>query len=357
MSIPLSLREPIIILLSTGIVFIIPWFRQVFFSRRDIPEPTVKKREPFFDIVRGVAILAVIIIHLLYFYLKVDRDSHSFLLHTANNLLRFAVPWFLITSGALLEKSLPDAKSWVKFYKKKINSLLPPYLIMTGIITAVAGLPILTGLWYLVTGGALIPYYFLVILAQCYIVYPIFLLTKDNKKIFFCLFLISLASAITPQLWYLYHIPFAGQYFFFFFYGIYKRNELLEINGKVPETKTWLFILLTTVILYILFPAYLYNASFMYSIPLLHIFYSLSEKIKQNARFASLLAKFGKNSLWIFLLHYPITYLVFIVCMPLQIPFLFKIILGSLVSIIASFGLSITVQNLYSKINKLILPS
>jgi peptidoglycan/LPS O-acetylase OafA/YrhL len=316
----------------------------------------VKKREPFFDIVRGVAILAVIVIHLLYFYLKADPNSHSFLLHTLNNLLRFAVPWFLITSGVLLEKSLPDAKSWIKFYKKKINSLLPPYLIMTGIVTAAAGLPILTGLWYLATGGALIPYYFLVVLAQCYIVYPLFLLTNDNKKIFLCLFFISLASAITPQLWYLHHIPFAGQYFFFFFYGIYKRNELLEIDGKPPKTGTWLSILLITTMLYILFPAYLYNASFMYSIPLLHVFYSLSEKMKQNVRFVSLLAKFGENSLWIFLLHYPITYLVFIVCVKLQIPFLLKIILSSLVSISASFGLAVTVQTLYSKINKLILP-
>jgi hypothetical protein len=55
MSIPLSLREPFIILLSTGIVFVIPWFREIFFSRRDVPMPVVKKREPFFDVVRGVA--------------------------------------------------------------------------------------------------------------------------------------------------------------------------------------------------------------------------------------------------------------------------------------------------------------
>ena len=103
------------ILLLSFIVFSIPLFRKIFFFEIAKKERVYsrKKRYDFFDFLKGTAILAVVLIHINGSFYK-DIYSDNIFIITFNNIFRFAIPFFLISSGVLL--SLRDG--FYSFYSK-----------------------------------------------------------------------------------------------------------------------------------------------------------------------------------------------------------------------------------------------
>ena len=143
-------------------------------------------RLPEIDFLRCLSMLAVITIHVTSTYLHGESRvlilgmNLSFLL---NQAARFSVPMFLLLSGFSLGLA-GDPPPRRPFWKKKALQTLPPYLLWTGIYTLSNvdfHLPDLASrcrdpLWVVktvLTGQAAPHLYFIPILLQLYLLYPL----------------------------------------------------------------------------------------------------------------------------------------------------------------------------------------
>lgn len=89
------------------------------------------------DILRAIAITAVIIIHSISANILpfLAFKPQLYLLISFDQLLRFCVPFFFAISGYLLAgRYLHEAITYSSFLKKRALRLLPPYLLWSGII-------------------------------------------------------------------------------------------------------------------------------------------------------------------------------------------------------------------------------
>ncbi len=91
----------------------------------------MNNRDYAIDFIRLAAILAVVIIHASTYFLDVTSPFtfNFYVLHTINQLFRFAVPAFFAISGFLLGSRYANISSPITFYKKRLSRILLPYLI------------------------------------------------------------------------------------------------------------------------------------------------------------------------------------------------------------------------------------
>ena len=137
------------------------------------------KRYSEFDYIRTIAALAVIVIHVTSLYVYQSK----FML-VANQFARFAVPIFILISGLLLYLS-DSGRNLSNFFTKRIKKICIPfvfwtifYLIFNNSIDLKSGKGMFLnffGLVFkgLVYGNAYVHLYFITIILQCYIIYPI----------------------------------------------------------------------------------------------------------------------------------------------------------------------------------------
>ncbi len=151
-----------------------------------------KKRLIEADILRGMAILAVILIHVLNIPVRnlaeISPDNFFFYLHGA---LNFAVPAFFILSAALTAYSLgEEALNLKAFYGKRLLRTFLPYLFWSlAYLAAMFAIGVVTwedffsiGKWaeWILTGRAYTHFYFIALLMQFYLLAP-FLLWLARK--------------------------------------------------------------------------------------------------------------------------------------------------------------------------------
>lgn len=212
---------------------------------------------------RVIATIAVIAIHTTSLAM-----TDSFLGYYGNQLARFSVPMFLILSGFLLFQS--DLYSHYlpipQFYRKRFRRILLPYLLWTifyslvlhyyfnGLHNANMILPDL--IRHIFLGNGFTHLYFVVIIIQLYLIYPLirsgfqarpglFLLASLLLSLGcqFVLYLDSICIIHLSVYWRpLYLIAFPV-WIFYFFLGMYlAQNDLnLEISGRLSWV-AWLFI-------------------------------------------------------------------------------------------------------------------
>lgn len=135
------------------------------------------------QITRGIAILAVILIHITSVPLEVlPVGTSNHLLYTAiNRALQFAVPVFLMVSALVLAYGLADKiGDWRGFYRKRWARVVVPFMIWT---TLYLSLLFITGqarklpsikeliLWY-GFGKGFYHLYFLSVVIQFYLIFP-----------------------------------------------------------------------------------------------------------------------------------------------------------------------------------------
>ena len=111
------------------------------------------KRFAYFDQMKGVAILFVVIGHVLIFSFGTSDNS------VFHMLTIFHMPVFFYISGYLAYRNIPTMKDWCQRLWKKTHALLFPYLIFAGLYSFFRGKDFLH---LLRVGGA--EYWFLYIL-------------------------------------------------------------------------------------------------------------------------------------------------------------------------------------------------
>lgn len=211
-------------------------------------------------ILRVIATVAVIIIHTTSQSLTISAVGYY-----GNQLARFAVPAFLIISGFLLFQS--DLNSHflpvTKFYRKRFHRILLPYVIWTIFYSLVlhfyfnggqnADMIVPDLIRHLFLGNGFTHLYFVVIIIQCYLLYPVIRRQFQARPGLFLS--ISLAVSLLCQyLLYLHAIksihitPYYGQFYliafpvwlFYFFLGMYLalKDQNLELSGRLSPI-TW----------------------------------------------------------------------------------------------------------------------
>ena len=171
-----------------------------------------KKYDSAIDVLRTIAILAVLLIHTTTKTLEVSKyDLHRFpLTFFLNQSARFAVPLFFMISGFVLELSYPYHASYLTYLKKRFSRIFIPYVFWSAIYYFLVykkhSVNFFAGL---LSGNASYQLYFIPTLLIFYIIFPIlhkyyFLLSK--KWLMVCLGAIQLI--VLYYVYYIHSLPF-----------------------------------------------------------------------------------------------------------------------------------------------------
>lgn len=109
-------------------------------SPSDPPGPSAgtRPRDATFDILKGLSIVEVMTHHTLSTGMRkftVDYDPLWWTMAVLSRILHFAVPTFLLVSAVLLARSVASrpVPDWRRFYARRVQRSLWPYLIWTAI--------------------------------------------------------------------------------------------------------------------------------------------------------------------------------------------------------------------------------
>ena len=139
------------------------------------------------NILRAFAILAVISIHVSANFTNMDTINGLAALYMSIDVLsHFAVPLFIVISGFVLYNKYSDDIDIKRFYKKRLKSVLPQYLIFSTFYLAATyigsivlarpvNLDILHIIYRYLTGGCFYHLWFFVLIIQLYLLYPVIL--------------------------------------------------------------------------------------------------------------------------------------------------------------------------------------
>lgn len=204
-----------------------------------------------FDFLRFVATLAVITIHITAGYVTASNIAY-----TLNQVARFAVPMFIVLSGYLLYYGNNKKQCLLSFLKKRLNKIVIPFLLWNLIYLlysyhhkmATLTIKLFASLFLqgLFLGKGTPHLYFVIIIVQMYILYP--LIEKGFER-GYGRFLLGISFFITLYFqlgiylfrWYIYILPKISNYtlmfptwLFFFVFGMYaaKKREKLEATLK-----------------------------------------------------------------------------------------------------------------------------
>ena len=156
-------------------------------------EPAVHKTIEEINFLRGFGVLAVIAIHTTGYFTEIKNYNTLVLLNLWTDVFsQFAVPLFILISGFVLARNYRLNFSLTKFYKKRIRSIIPQYLIFSVLYTVFntwevmqsnslrSNLSLLfNNIWQAKASYHL---WFFLIIIQLYILYPIIIKIYDFCK-------------------------------------------------------------------------------------------------------------------------------------------------------------------------------
>ena len=300
-----------------------------------------KDRDLSFDAFRGTAIIAVVAIHaagnVVSTRLPVMENTNAcacFLIAYCQ-LFYFAVPAFLFISGYWLPpKPINSLEEYKVFLLRKLSRIFIPYLVWSVVIigydavrTADCNVFLIT--YKLLTGGAVSPFYFIILIAQLYVLAPILQYLNRKSYTLIWILLFNIIALLALYFSYVFNIigylpafkPFYT-WIFFFQLGLWAANHDIK---KIITPKTQKLIIpalilslliseAETMFLLTKYPDQLFStyaikySSFLYSACVIFWFLSIREKFKYPPKF---LTKLGGYSFGIFLIHIPILNMVF----------------------------------------------
>ncbi len=343
------------ILILTILVVLVPaWRRYYFFSKANLLKPVqASDRIDFYDFLKGVAIVAVIIIHAGYFYNASDSAEHSLFFSLTNAMSRFCIPIFFISSGILLT---PWEKISNKndYYKKKFLRIFLPYIILVTFMAVYFHSPVLKYLYLMFSGQALIPFYFIIVLLQLYLVYPI--LSKYRRRKYFLLitFLISFSVTLLFDPITIFGFPIFVKFLFFFAYGIYMRDYFLSFTKlQKTELALWFTVLVVYILILITLPEMYFNLRLFYGLAIFNLLYYYRETLEKYNYFYKTFINIGTYSLWIFLFHFLIEAQIYRLLTKWQFNFYFTFVLIVIFTLLISYLSARIVAPAYNQMLKM----
>jgi surface polysaccharide O-acyltransferase-like enzyme len=216
----------------------------------------VSNRIPYFDVLRGLAIVGVVAIHSSGKGLTFPDDSFNFnftLLY--RQMINFSVPLFLAISGYFMaRKQIDDLEEYFSFLKKQIPRVYIPCVFWSLISLLVAfflfGKPLLWELDKVVTFRSFGPYYFIALIIQYYLLLPVLKKYSNMMGVFISAIVSLLMTILIFYIRYYTNISlpliiYAGLFptwIVFFVYGLY-----LGSGGKISiSNKSLMLIILVS---------------------------------------------------------------------------------------------------------------
>jgi peptidoglycan/LPS O-acetylase OafA/YrhL len=358
------LLENYFVIISLIILFIVPRYNTVFwrlsYSHQDISNHKIRSNN--IDAIKGIAIISVIIIHACYLLLsKYNNGYESIILTFINNIFRFAIPVFLFSSGFLLKAFVWRSKNIFNFYTDKVLRIGIPYILVNIALWQI-GYNNSSPLNHLLfTGEMAVPFYFVPVLFQLYLLYPLldYFRRLNPKYLLLISLIISIISFLLPITWNINGFPLFTQYLVFFVYGMVRQDAL-----KQKSVKTWIELLLIYFILQIGMASiigsiisdnniweYIYFYNFQIILGFSFIFTSLFYLESKNIGYKviqNIFAPLGRLSLWIFLLHFPIQQFIFSIFLNSNTIVLVELIQNIILTSIITIPLAYILNRIYS---------
>ncbi len=201
------------------------------------------------DFLKGIAILAVLLVHTSWNFIRANDLSEVIIFNAIlNNFSRFAVPLFVFVSGVVLSYKYHQNFNIGSFYSKRIRSILPEYIIFSVFymlceIVYLNRMPTTKEViinWIIGGYGYL---WFIVLIMQLYILFPfvINIYKRYNAKSQYLL----LVSFVVELLWSITDLGMPKEFLFpsgifYFMLGIYTYDHIIAFDLK--STKSYLVI-------------------------------------------------------------------------------------------------------------------
>ncbi|MFH1306266.1 MAG: acyltransferase [Candidatus Micrarchaeota archaeon] len=297
---------------TIGILFLVTlgWALKNF-PKREEPDPSEKqKRIKLFDVLKGIGIIAVILIH-------VNSPIPYFFLGSA-------VPIFILCSGYLLMKRYAYLFSYKKYFLNIFFRIIVPYFLIVVLLRILSSFPIDPINVFLDMVLGQMPYihdspsnYFIPLIIYMYLIFPFFLNFKRfflNQKVLIAVFIFSLISCFvsdffeshlyTTSIAYSLILTLPFRYLFFFLFGAYLSEYNFDSVAKrkksVLVSAILLFILIgTSVFIYLS-----YKYAFFLFPPLILLLFLTSYRF--GGIITDFLSEFGRHILTIYLIHWAV---------------------------------------------------
>ncbi len=281
-----------------------------------------KKRDLYFDQLRGIAIVAVVLIHTTGTMTLFEKDNWNFqFLFDFRQILNFAVALFVFLSGYFLsQKKINNKKDYFVFLKKQLPKVLLPYLFYTTLLLVFGifrnrNIDLINIITTYLTGSALGPYYYIIVIVQYYLLLP--LLQKINNRLGF---IISIAiNSLFFILLYLCRFKTNANIPLFFYGGVFPSWIVFFQGGlflgkygikKIDKKYAISLIIITLLLCFVEANIWLYEtsnisyaisqskfSSFLFSWSV--IYFLISYRFSIN----NVLLQIGKYSFGIYLIH------------------------------------------------------
>jgi len=282
----------------------------------------MSKRYEKFDILRGIAIIGVMFIHITASPVY-QGDVFSIVL---NQIARFAVPVFIFLSGwgLTISDSLERSDNYWDFLKVRFLGIIPQYLIWNVIYLIYSDiwetsvdLTFAELLQEILLGTIYNHLYFVPVILVFYIAYPLLLKMSNRWGVLFTLF-VTLASQIS-DVWfehaYFYMNKNIFNWLFYFVLGIWMAKHFGRMINKVQNYKPSITITTVISMVGVILTPFLLGDFFEYNLAIAStrpsvIFYSvmvilLAMIIPFNVKFLNkIFLKLGQYSFYIYLNHY-----------------------------------------------------
>lgn len=291
-----------------------------------------------FDILRGLAIIFVVIIHTFGLVYHFNEGLDYLLTYgTIFTIAQSAVPIFLFISGYFLRFKYMNERSLKSIFRSRIKKIIPPYILFSVIYILYnnwkyqQNISVLEGLYKVLSFSAEFHFWFLGLIVFFYLFFPLINICFEriNKiKVLIGSFIFQLAWIILEI--YIYNeflfnpdlqiIIFFGKYsifsyIFYFVLGMYTAENYSEIKNKLIKKKYFFIaIIIFLPSVFVVFQSimnlgYFKLLTLPISIPAILIFYVISLKLKKK-KFSEIFEFFGRYSYGIYYIHPLITSLI-----------------------------------------------
>lgn len=272
-----------------------------------------------FDILRGFAIIGVVLIHITA-PLATDGEVFAILI---NQMSRFAVPIFFFLSGwgLTIAESFTKSEGYWDFLKARFLSVFPQYIIWNFIYLAYSdvwssqNLQEVLGAFLL--GTIYNHLYFVPVILILYIFYPLLLKAANKAGVLFSLLItiISQLSDVWIQHEYFYMNKNILNWIFYFIFGMWFAKNFKEKTRHLQKYKYFIWVGLVLSMSLVLLTPFLVGDIFDFNLVLAStrptvIFYSTMLVLFMivtpfhQQKLNEILLKLSKYSFYIYLSHY-----------------------------------------------------